>query len=98
MTDEYSLINLRRIKIIRHPKLQISKNSFMHETYFMKRKMQLKSLFAARNGEEMLEPYERVRQEVASSCNNISAELSAVLVVKTFPSETASEVILGWVA
>ena len=39
-----------------------------------------------------------VRQEVASSCNNISAELSAVLVVKTFPSETASEVILEWVA
>jgi len=30
--------------------------------------------------------------------NNISAEISAVLVVKTFPSETASEVILGWVA
>jgi len=45
-----------------------------------------------------LEPYVLVRQEVASSCNNISAELSAVLVVKTFPSETASGVILGWVA
>ena len=46
----------------------------------------------------MLELYVAVRQEVASSCNNISAELSAVLVVKTFPAETASEVILGWVA
>jgi len=59
MTDEYSLINLRRINIIRHPKLQISKNPFIHKEYFVKRKMKLKSLFAARNGEEMLEPYER---------------------------------------
>lgn len=59
MTDENSLINLRRIKIIRHPKLQISKNPFIHKEYFMKRKMKLKSLVAARNGEEMLEPYER---------------------------------------
>ena len=59
MTDEYSLMNLRRIDIIRHPKLQISKNPFIHEDYFVKRKMKLKSLVAARNGEEMLEPYER---------------------------------------
>ncbi|CEO89931.1 Group II intron maturase-specific domain protein [Syntrophaceticus schinkii] len=59
MTDENSLINLRRIKIIRHPKLQISKNPFIHKEYFMKRKMKLKSLVVARNGEEMLEPYER---------------------------------------
>ncbi len=59
MTDEYSLINLRRIEIIRHPKLQISKNPFIHEEYFAKRKMKLKLLCAARNGEEMLEPYER---------------------------------------
>jgi RNA-directed DNA polymerase len=59
MSDDYSLINLRKIKIIRHPKLQISKNSFLHEKYFAKRKMKLKSLVAARNGEEMLEPYER---------------------------------------
>ncbi|WP_327078738.1 reverse transcriptase domain-containing protein [Pelosinus fermentans] len=59
MADEYSLINLRRINIIRHPKLQISKNPFIHEEYFVKRKMKLKSLVAARNGEEMLEPYER---------------------------------------
>ena len=59
MTDEYSLIDLRGIDIIRHPKLQISKNPFMHDEYFVKRRMELKSLFAARNGEEMLEPYER---------------------------------------
>lgn len=59
MTNEYSLINLRRIVIIRHPKLQISRNPFIHETYFVKRKMKLRTLFAARNGEEMLEPYER---------------------------------------
>lgn len=59
MTDDYSLINLRRINIIRHPKLQISKNPFIHEEYFVMRKMKLKSLVAARNGEEMLEPYER---------------------------------------
>ena len=58
MSDDYSLINLRRIKIIRHPKLQISKNAFTHEAYFVKRKMKLKSLLAASNGEEMLEPYE----------------------------------------
>jgi RNA-directed DNA polymerase len=58
MSGDYSLINLKRIKIIRHPKLQISKNAFIHEAYFVKRKMKLKSLFAASNGEEMLEPYE----------------------------------------
>ncbi|WP_199562883.1 hypothetical protein [Sporosarcina sp. BI001-red] len=59
MADGHSLVNLRRIKIIRHPKLQISKNPFLHEAYFVKRKMKLQSLVAARNGEEMLEPYER---------------------------------------
>ncbi|WP_019849841.1 group II intron reverse transcriptase/maturase [Desulfitobacterium sp. PCE1] len=59
MTDEYSLINLRRIDIIRHPKLKISQNPFIDSEYFMKRKTKLTSLFAARNGEEMLEPYER---------------------------------------
>ena len=58
MSGDYSLINLKRIKIIRHPKLQISKNAFIHEAYFAKRKLKLKSLFAASNGEEMLEPYE----------------------------------------
>ena len=50
MSGEYNLINLRRINIIRHPKLQISKNPFIHEEYFIKRKMKLKALFAARNG------------------------------------------------
>ena len=59
MSDEYILINLRKINIIRHPKLQISKNPFIHKEYFVMRKMELKSLIAARNGEEMLEPYER---------------------------------------
>ena len=59
MTDESSLINLRRIDIVRHPKLQISQNPFINETYFIRRKMKLRTLFAARNGEEMLEPYER---------------------------------------
>jgi RNA-directed DNA polymerase len=58
MSDGYSLINLRRIKIICHPKLQISKNAFIHEACFVKRIMKLKSLFAASNGEEMLEPCE----------------------------------------
>lgn len=58
-TDEYSLINLRRIEIIRHPKLQISKNPFIHKDYFETRRMHLKLLFAARDGEGMLEPYER---------------------------------------
>ena len=47
MSDEYVLINMRRIKIIRHPKLQISQNPFLHEKYFVKRKMFLNSLNAA---------------------------------------------------
>jgi len=59
MTDEHSLINLRRIDIVRHPKLKISQNPFIDKKYFAKRKMKLKSLIAARNGEETLEPYER---------------------------------------
>jgi RNA-directed DNA polymerase len=58
MDGEYSLINLRRIKIVRHPKLQISKNPFIDKMYYEKRKLSLKLLSAARNGEEMLEPYE----------------------------------------
>lgn len=58
MSEEYSLINLRRVEIIRHPKLQISKNPSIYKEYFVKSKMQLKLLLAARNGEEMLEPYE----------------------------------------
>jgi len=59
MSEEQRLINLRRIKIVRHPKLQISKNPFLDSDYFQKRKGHLSLLSAARNGEEMLEPYER---------------------------------------
>jgi len=33
----------RDIDIIRHPKSQISKNPFIHEEYYVKRKMKLKS-------------------------------------------------------
>ena len=58
MDGEYSLINLRRIKIVRHPKLQISKNPFIDKIYYEQRKLSLKLLSAARYGEEMLEPYE----------------------------------------
>lgn len=47
--------SLRRIEIIRHPKLQISKNLSYMKSLLQK----VKSLVAARNGEEMLEPYER---------------------------------------
>lgn len=47
MTDECSLINLRRINIVRHPKLQISKNPFIDKKYFLKRKMKLETLVAA---------------------------------------------------
>jgi len=59
VSEKYSLINLKKINIIRHPKLQISRNPFLDERYFTERKIKLKSLVAARNGEEMLEPYER---------------------------------------
>jgi RNA-directed DNA polymerase len=58
MDGEFYLINLRRIKIVRHPKLQISKNPFIDKIYYEHRKLSLKLLSAARNGEEMLEPYE----------------------------------------
>ena len=47
MTDEYCLINLRRIKIVRHPKMQISKNPFIDKKYFSKRKLKLQTLVAA---------------------------------------------------
>ena len=47
MTDDYSLINMTRIKIIRHPQLKISKNPFLDKGYFTKRRMILKSLNAA---------------------------------------------------
>ncbi len=41
MTDKYRLINLSRIQIVRHPKLQISKNPFIHSAYYEQRKLQL---------------------------------------------------------
>lgn len=59
MTDENTLINLRRIRIVRHPNLQITRNPYMDKKYFLRRKLDLKSLVTARNGEGMLEPYER---------------------------------------
>lgn len=49
MTDKNSLINLRTINIVRHPKLQISKNPFIDEKYFIKRRIKLQAV-AARNG------------------------------------------------
>ena len=50
MTDEYTLINLRRIHIVRHLNLQISKNPFLDKKYFIKRRMKLHSLSAAWKG------------------------------------------------
>lgn len=47
MTDDNALTNLRRIKIVRHPKLQISKTPFLDKKYFIKRKMKLRMLVAA---------------------------------------------------
>lgn len=50
MTDKNSLINLRTINIRRHPNLQLSKNPFIDERYFIKRRIRLKSHVVARNG------------------------------------------------
>ncbi len=47
MTNDYSLINLRRIKIVRHPKLQISRTPFLDKHYFDLRKLKLHTLVAA---------------------------------------------------
>jgi len=47
MTDDFTLINLRRINIVRHPKLQISKNPFLDSKYFYIRKIKLHGLVAA---------------------------------------------------
>lgn len=47
MTDENELINLRTIHIVRHPKLQLSKNPFLDSLYFYKRKLKLHALVAA---------------------------------------------------
>lgn len=49
MTDKNYLINLRTIDIRRHPKLQISKNPFIDDKYFIKRRIRLQTV-AARNG------------------------------------------------
>ncbi len=57
MTDDHTLINLRRIHIVRHLNLQISKNTFLDKDYFSK-KRKPHSLAAALRGEE-LEPHER---------------------------------------
>jgi RNA-directed DNA polymerase len=46
-TDEYNLINLRRIHIVRHLNLQIAKNPFLDKKYFIKRRMKLRSLVTA---------------------------------------------------
>ncbi|HKK89669.1 MAG TPA: group II intron reverse transcriptase/maturase [Saprospiraceae bacterium] len=46
-TDDCTLINLRRINIVRHPNLQISKNPFLDKKYFHTRKMKLHVLVAA---------------------------------------------------
>lgn len=46
-TEDYSLINLRRIKIVRHPNLQITKTPFLDKDYFDKRKIKLHALVAA---------------------------------------------------
>ncbi|ABR47778.1 Group II intron, maturase-specific domain protein [Alkaliphilus metalliredigens QYMF] len=47
MTDDYTLINLRKIKIIRHPKLQISKTPLLDRHYYLKRRIKLRMLNAA---------------------------------------------------
>ncbi|WP_243110046.1 group II intron maturase-specific domain-containing protein [Clostridium sp. E02] len=47
MTGENVLINLRRIHIKRHQNLCIDKNPFLDKTYFIKRRMKLRSLSAA---------------------------------------------------
>lgn len=47
MTNDYSLINLRQIKIVRHPKLQISRTPFLDKHYFDLRKVKLHALVAA---------------------------------------------------
>ena len=47
MTDGYTLMNLRRVHIVRHINLQISKNPFLDKEYFVHRKRILHSLAAA---------------------------------------------------
>lgn len=47
MSGEHYLINLRRIHIVRHPKLQLSRNPFLDKDYFDKRRLKLRVLSAA---------------------------------------------------
>lgn len=47
MSGEHILINLRRINIVRHPKLQLSRNPFLDKEYFVKRRLKLRELSAA---------------------------------------------------
>jgi RNA-directed DNA polymerase len=47
MTKDDVLINLRRIPIVRHPKLQISKNPFLDREYFLLRKLKFHLPLAA---------------------------------------------------
>ena len=47
MTKELVLINLRRIKIIRHPKLQIVRNPFLDKEYYRLRKIKIHKPVAA---------------------------------------------------
>ena len=49
-TEINSLINLRTIKIVRHLKIQMSRNPYIDKTYFIQRKYRLKTLAVARNG------------------------------------------------
>lgn len=57
-TDECMLIDFGKIRIIRHPKLQISKNPFIDREYYNMRKIKLRLTVTASKGKEMLEPYE----------------------------------------
>lgn len=47
MTKDDVLLNLRRIHIVRHPKLQITKKPFLDKEYFLLRKLKLHSPLAA---------------------------------------------------
>ena len=59
MIKENELINLRTIPIVRHPNLKLSKNPFLDTQYFINRKLKIWLEIAAREGEKLLEPYER---------------------------------------
>lgn len=50
MTKTNELINLRTIDIRRHPKLKLSKNPFLDEKYFIKRKIRIRKTAAAKTG------------------------------------------------